>query len=227
MKGRKGIDRRGRRALAAARPLAREGPAGHGRHADRRRPIDLLPTLADLAGVDARRRQAARRHQPRAVAARQGRDDGRTACCSSTGPARSAPATSATGSTPPGSSSTWSPTPGRQKDVAAEHREVAKRLAEAVDRWRRDVLGELPKTDDRPFPVGYAEFPRTRAAGPRRRPARRREAQRGAPNCSFFTNWTKPDDRMTWDVEVHDGGQVRGDRPLHLPEGGRRLGRSS
>ena len=28
-----------------------------------------------------------------------------------------------------------------------------------------------------------------------------------APNCSFFTHWTKPDDRITWQVEVHTAGR--------------------
>ena len=28
----------------------------------------------------------------------------------------------------------------------------------------------------------------------------------GAPNCSYFVNWTSPDDRMTWDIEVHTAG---------------------
>ena len=28
-----------------------------------------------------------------------------------------------------------------------------------------------------------------------------------APNCSFFTNWTSPDDRITWDVEVGKAGR--------------------
>jgi hypothetical protein len=28
-----------------------------------------------------------------------------------------------------------------------------------------------------------------------------------APNCSYFTNWTSPDDRITWDVEVATAGR--------------------
>ena len=97
--------------------------------------------------------------------------------------------------------------PGQQRNIAADRPEVAKRLADAVARWKREVLAELPKADERPFPVGYAEFPRTVL------PARdgvphggvRRSAS--APNCSFFTQWTKPDDRMTWAIEVHTAGR--------------------
>jgi len=28
-----------------------------------------------------------------------------------------------------------------------------------------------------------------------------------APNCSFFQNWTRPEDRITWDVEVATAGR--------------------
>jgi arylsulfatase A-like enzyme len=67
--------------------------------------------------------------------------------------------------------------PGQTRDVAAEHPEVTRRLSDAVGRWRREVLGELPESDGRPFPVGFAEFP-----GPCCRPATvsRTAAWRGA-----------------------------------------------
>jgi arylsulfatase A-like enzyme len=97
--------------------------------------------------------------------------------------------------------------PGQQRNVAGEQPEAAKRLSDAVARWKREVLAELPKPDARPFTVGYSEFPRTVL------PARdgvphggvRRSA--AAPNCSFFTGWTKPDDRMTWAIDVHTAGR--------------------
>ncbi|MCS6850169.1 MAG: arylsulfatase [Gemmataceae bacterium] len=95
--------------------------------------------------------------------------------------------------------------PGQQHDRANDRPEVAERLRQAVARWKRDVLSELTK-DQRPFPVGYHDFPVTYL------PARdgvphgqvRRSAK--APNCSFFTNWTALDDRMTWDIEVATTG---------------------
>lgn len=97
--------------------------------------------------------------------------------------------------------------PGQKQNVAADHPEVVKRLSEAVGRWKREVLRELPKADDRPFPVGFAEFPR--AVLPARDGVPHGGVQRSAsaPNCSFFTHWTKPEDRMTWEVEVHAAGR--------------------
>ena len=95
--------------------------------------------------------------------------------------------------------------PGQTRDVARDHPEIAAQLSEAVARWSRELLPGLKK--DRPFTVGYRAFPITWL------PARdgvphggiRRSA--GAPNCSYFTNWTKLDDRITWDIEVATSGR--------------------
>ncbi|MFO0954887.1 MAG: sulfatase-like hydrolase/transferase [Isosphaeraceae bacterium] len=99
--------------------------------------------------------------------------------------------------------------PNQTRNIAAERPDVTRRLTESVANWRREVLGELPTPDARPFTVGYSDLPRTVL------PARdgvphggvRRSA--GAPNCSFFTRWTSPDDRITWEVEVHTPGRYQ------------------
>lgn len=113
--------------------------------------------------------------------------------------------------------------PGQTTDRAADLPEVAARLREAAAAHRQQVVGarplaaseKLPKAkdllallpkDDRPFPVGYREFPLTPL------PARdgvphggvRRSAP--APNCSYFVHWTSLDDSMTWDVQVATSG---------------------
>jgi arylsulfatase A-like enzyme len=98
--------------------------------------------------------------------------------------------------------------PHQTKNVAAEHPEDAKRLSDAVMRWKRDVLSEL-KPDMRPFPVGYAEFPRTVLPARDGVPHGGVKRSAGAPNCSFFTHWTKSDDSMTWQIEVHTAGQYQ------------------
>jgi hypothetical protein len=96
--------------------------------------------------------------------------------------------------------------PRQRDDATARHPAEAKRLAEAVAAWRRDVLGELPATDERPFPVGHH-------VGATALPARDGaphggvERSGGAPNCSYFTHWTSTDDRMTWNVDVAAAGR--------------------
>ena len=95
--------------------------------------------------------------------------------------------------------------PDQTANVASQHKEEADQLTRAVARWRAEVLSALQNMD-RPFTVGYPEFPATVL------PARdgvphgvvRRSA--AAPNCSFFENWTRTDDSITWDVQVETSG---------------------
>lgn len=96
--------------------------------------------------------------------------------------------------------------PGQQRDVSQDQPAVARQLKQAVSDWRRDVLSEMERVVH-PFTVGYRSFPVTQL------PARdgvsvgnvRRSAK--APNCSFFTNWTSLQDRITWDIEVATAGR--------------------
>lgn len=94
--------------------------------------------------------------------------------------------------------------PGQTRDVAATHPEVAGRLRQAVDGWRTEVLAES-KDDYRPFTVGYAALTPL--------PARDGVPHGGvtrcaaAPNCSYFTNWRTPADRITWDIDVGRAGR--------------------
>lgn len=93
--------------------------------------------------------------------------------------------------------------PGQNKDISREKPKVAARLAKAVKNWKQEVT--LDK-DDRPFTVGYG-FPRYPIT---QLPARDGVAggnikrSNRAPNCSYFTNWTSTKDKITWDVQVAD-----------------------
>ena len=97
--------------------------------------------------------------------------------------------------------------PGQSTDLAKAQPQLAAKLSKAVADWRKDVFGgERPGRDDRPFPVGYAEFPMTPL--PARDGVPRGEVRRSAaaPNCSYFVNWTGTNDAMSWDIEVHTAG---------------------
>jgi len=97
--------------------------------------------------------------------------------------------------------------PGQSREVTADQPAETKRLTDAVEGWRRDVLGELVGADDRAFPVGHIEMPR--AVLPARDGVAGGEVKRSAaaPNCSYFTNWTTPDGRMKWTVDVATPGR--------------------
>ena len=154
-----GKRRRGRGPVPAARALAGSSAGGHGRHAGggRRGPV---PDPCRPGRHRAHGREAIRRDQPRPLAARQGRRRPR----SRPFPALGRPHQRARPALP---SRRYRSTlrhgrgPSADKNIAADHSQVAKRLNEAVARWKRDVLGELPPVDDRPFTVGFAAFPRT------------------------------------------------------------------
>ena len=110
--------------------------------------------------------------------------------------------------------------PGQQTDIAQQHPELAAKMRQAVTDWRKDVGAPAPlpakgkgkakamtkPDDDRPFPVGYVEFPMTPLPARDGVPHGNIKRSANAPNCSYFVNWTSPDDLMTWDIEVHTAG---------------------
>jgi len=94
--------------------------------------------------------------------------------------------------------------PGQATDLAKQQPEIATKLSKAVSAWRAEVL---PKAkDDRPFPVGFAEFPMTPLPARDGVPHGHVARSANAPNCSYFVNWTSLDDSMTWDIEVQTTG---------------------
>ena len=96
--------------------------------------------------------------------------------------------------------------PGQDRNVAGEHPEVARRLTAAVKQWKSEMLSELGR-DDRPLPVGHPD--RATTWLPARDGVPHGEVKRSCrhPNDSYFTNWRRADDRMTWDIEVLTAGR--------------------
>ncbi len=98
--------------------------------------------------------------------------------------------------------------PGQRRDVTAEHPEVAAKLSRAMSDWKRDVLSELTR-QERPFTVGYPEFPTTVLPARDATPHGNIERSARAPNCSYLRNWTSASDSITWDVEVQTAGNYQ------------------
>jgi arylsulfatase A-like enzyme len=94
--------------------------------------------------------------------------------------------------------------PAQTKDISAAKPDVAAKLAGAVAAWRAEVLPT--SKDDRPFPVGYAEFPRAPLPARDGVPHGGIKRSAAAPNCSYFVNWSSLEDRITWDVAVNTTG---------------------
>ena len=113
--------------------------------------------------------------------------------------------------------------PGQKANIAQKMSDVTARLTQAVVDWRQDVFGarvaspgkagskrkekaEAKNDDGRPYPVGYAEFPTAPLPARDGVPHGGVKRSAGAPNCSYFVNWTKANDSMTWDIDVHTTG---------------------
>jgi len=96
--------------------------------------------------------------------------------------------------------------PGQDRDIATGRKDVADRLSRAVEKWKQELLPGLAR-DDRPFTVGYPEFPVTYLPARDGVPLGQVRRSARAPNCSFFTNWTSLQDRMTWDIAVATTGR--------------------
>jgi arylsulfatase A-like enzyme len=95
--------------------------------------------------------------------------------------------------------------PGQIRNVASDKPGIAAQMAKAVAAWRAEVL---PKSkDDRPFPVGYAEFPRTPLPARDGIPHGGVKRSANAPNSSYFVHWTSLGDTMSWDIEVNTTGE--------------------
>jgi hypothetical protein len=95
--------------------------------------------------------------------------------------------------------------PGQHKDISEQKPGLAARLSQAAKAWRQEVLDGYDR-DERPFLIGHPDYRYTQL------PARDGTAHGNIkrsnrfPPCSFFTNWTSLDDKITWETEVAASG---------------------
>ncbi len=95
--------------------------------------------------------------------------------------------------------------PGQRRDVSEEFPKVFERLTEEVNQYKKEVLVELG-SDERPFVIGHPDVLWTQI--PARDAVHTGAIRRSNkfPNCSYFLNWKKEEDYLTWEVEVGEGG---------------------
>ena len=116
--------------------------------------------------------------------------------------------------------------PGQTTPVNDREPALAAQLAESVQAWRREMFGTEPDSaggkpkgkakraaggsnavDPRPIPVGCPEFPITILPARDGEPQGGVKRSSGAPNCSYFVNWTTRDDRLVWLLDVRTTGR--------------------
>lgn len=96
--------------------------------------------------------------------------------------------------------------PGQLTDVSENFPEITRRLSEVKEKWKNNVLSELPDEDNRPFLIAHPGFTWTQI--PARDGTAHGNIKRSSihPNCSFFTNWTSLSDSITWQTESLSDG---------------------
>jgi len=94
----------------------------------------------------------------------------------------------------------------QKNDISVSNPAMLEKLKKSLAYYNENILTELPPKDTRPFLLGH---PKERFS---KLPARDGKAHGGIersnkyPNSSFFTNWTKTTDSITWNVEVVESG---------------------
>ena len=103
--------------------------------------------------------------------------------------------------------------PGQTTPINDREPDLAQSLTAAVIEWRREMFGQQSEplgrggVDPRPIPIGFREFPITMLPARDGEPRGGVRRSSGAPNCSYFVNWTSTDDRMVWKVAVQTAGR--------------------
>jgi arylsulfatase A-like enzyme len=94
--------------------------------------------------------------------------------------------------------------PGQKTDVARQHPQVTSSLLKRAKHHAKEMQRFFDEFADRPFHVGYG--PETTL--PARDGVEHGTIQRSArpPNNSFFTNWTSVDDFISWQIDVGQTG---------------------
>jgi arylsulfatase A-like enzyme len=93
---------------------------------------------------------------------------------------------------------------GQQVDIAAQHPEEAARLRNALARHQEQMEMEFKPFRNRPFTVGYGRSTTLPARDGIEHGNILRSSK--APNNSFFKNWKNEDDSITWSVDVGQAG---------------------
>jgi arylsulfatase A-like enzyme len=97
--------------------------------------------------------------------------------------------------------------PSQTTNVANQHPDATHEFQQAVAAWRTEMrLSEL-KNDQRPLTVGYAEFPWTELTARDGVAQGKLERSSRHPNCSYFHNWGDTQALATWEIEVHTAGE--------------------
>ncbi len=96
--------------------------------------------------------------------------------------------------------------PSQLRPCNQRYPEVAAVLHAAVDAWKSELLADHHKVE-RPYPVGHRDFKYTQLPARDGTPFGTIARSAKAPNCSYFTNWTTEQDKVVWPIDLLDAGR--------------------
>jgi len=96
--------------------------------------------------------------------------------------------------------------PGQTRDLATDLPKVVAELKPLLTDWSGEMKRELGE-DARPFLVGHPDSVITQVPARDGVPHGNIVRSCKHPNDSYFSNWISPDDEITWDVEVVADGE--------------------
>lgn len=108
--------------------------------------------------------------------------------------------------------------PGQKTDVSAKKPEILRKLVEAKNTWKKEVLSKLDRNEKRPFTIGHPDYTYNQLPARDGIPHGNIKRSNRWPNCSFFTNWISTSDSVTWDIEVLADGNFEVEIYYTCPE---------
>ena len=93
--------------------------------------------------------------------------------------------------------------PRESVDVSQKHPEIAAKLETAMQAFVKEVNPTSSKTPEtRPMTVSHPDAVFTQLPARDAHPHGNLKRSNKFPNCTFFSNWISTEDKVTWDVEV-------------------------
>jgi arylsulfatase A-like enzyme len=108
--------------------------------------------------------------------------------------------------------------PGQLKDISKENPEITAYFKEKVDEWKQ-VLANNPIDQNRRNPVGHPDFKYTQLPAADGIPHNGIERSNRWASSSFFTKWNSLEGKITWSVEVIEEGDFVVEIYYTCPEG--------
>ena len=100
--------------------------------------------------------------------------------------------------------------PGQKNPINSAKPGITKRLSDLAKKFRSEMLVDYGKEfDNRPFIIGHPDAVRTQIPARDGVPHGNIKRSNRFPNDSFFYNWTSLEDSITWDCEVGKTGTYK------------------